>query len=492
MNENLKRVKLAKEIEDPYYLKDPKLLELYKRCLPPRDAYYYFPKGNEIIVHNPNKPKKSLRRIYYNVPYTDKEKKWLQDFKNLISSHPETQLPDYIKDYLLLAIIYATSCDLEDSYKRLVDYLKFCKETFPVVISPLSKIIEILNKGFVYVYGRDHRFRPIVVCQFKTFQIFYKNYQMEDILKATYFLSQFIVNNMLIPGQFESWVFIVNISGVSIISLPEPVKKVIPALSNFFFGRLYKNYLIGLNFISRIIYKITCAFLDDVTVQKINVVDGKNDPKLFECIRRDNIEEQFGGTAPNLPVDAENGFFPPRMPTDKFIKDEENPRDVLITEDEYINKYKNGEIPEECVSPYIYETLKKEEEKKITQIENVEEKQEPIPQNLTKSEQRTPKMTIEKPNVNIQRKSVNNSLYKKDNEKILKRKENLIKVKKFMYSNWNFDDELSFPKYHTINCKLLREDNILDDINNFAKKKLNFTKKISIFNSIKNSYYNNA
>ena len=32
--------------------KDEKLLDLYNKCLPPRDAYYYFPKGDEIVIYN--------------------------------------------------------------------------------------------------------------------------------------------------------------------------------------------------------------------------------------------------------------------------------------------------------------------------------------------------------------------------------------------------------------------------------------------------------
>ena len=196
MNINIKKVTLAKELEDPFYLKDLKLLELYKKCLPPREAYYYFPKGDEIIIHNVKKPNKSLRRIFYNVPYTDLEKKWISDFKSIINNHPETQIPDYFGDYMHLIFIYSTNCKLEESYKRLVDYLKFCKETFPILITPNSKLIEILNKGFVYVYGRDNRFRPIIICQCKVFQKFYKNYQCEEILQASYFLCQFLVNNI--------------------------------------------------------------------------------------------------------------------------------------------------------------------------------------------------------------------------------------------------------------------------------------------------------
>jgi len=139
---------------------------------------------------------------------------------------------------------------------------------------------------------------------------------------------------MLIPGQYETWNMIINMTGVSIISLPEPLKKLIPDLSNYFLCRLYKNYIIGLNFISKILYKIAVNFIDKVTADKIIVLDKKKDPALFKVIRPDNIEKQFGGTAPDMPVDAENGFFPPRMPSQQFITDNENPRDIVITEDE--------------------------------------------------------------------------------------------------------------------------------------------------------------
>ena len=116
--ESLKRLRLAKEMEDPYYLKEPKLLELYNKSLPPKEAYYYFPSPEEIIIINHKKPKKSLRRVYYNVPYTDLENKNLSQFKKIINQHPETQLPDYFGDFLLLAFIYATNYDLEKSYKQ--------------------------------------------------------------------------------------------------------------------------------------------------------------------------------------------------------------------------------------------------------------------------------------------------------------------------------------------------------------------------------------
>ena len=57
----IKKGRFEKETNDEaFYLKDPQLFELYKRCLPPKEAYYYFPKGNEIIEYNEKKTKKVI------------------------------------------------------------------------------------------------------------------------------------------------------------------------------------------------------------------------------------------------------------------------------------------------------------------------------------------------------------------------------------------------------------------------------------------------
>ena len=68
-------------LTNPYYLKDPKLYEIFQKSLPPKEAYYYFPKGDDIITIDYKKYENSSRKIFTNVPFTSFEKKCL---KNLI------------------------------------------------------------------------------------------------------------------------------------------------------------------------------------------------------------------------------------------------------------------------------------------------------------------------------------------------------------------------------------------------------------------------
>ena len=475
--DELNRLQIAKEAENPFYLNDPYLLDIYHKCFPPRESYYYFPKGEEIYTYNSKKPIKTIRRIFFNTQYFDYENKLLKELKEIINSHTELKIPDYFKDYFILMFVYARGGDLNASYKLLVEYVNFCNRLFPFNITPNCKVIEILNKGFIYVYGRDNRFRPIIVCQSKVFQKYEKEYQFEELLQATSFMCQFIVNKILLPGQFETWNMIVNLKGVSIISLPDSLKKLIPALSNYFLCRLNKNYLIGLNFITRILYKIAVNFIDPITATKIIVIESKKDPKLFQNIRPDNIEEQFGGTAPNMPVDKENGYFPPRMPSPYFIKDEENKNDILISEEDYIQKYKKGEIPVETVSPYIHEELK-QKEKSETKISSNETN------DYNNKAQITQTNISNEDNIILQSKTeiIQNKINIENNKIIIAKNSEMNKIKKFVNYNWHHDNETLSNNTISYNSESIKNVNIINDINKFGIKKQNFTRKLFSIN----------
>ena len=349
-------------ITNPFFIKDPELFEIFKRGIPPKEAYYFFPKGKDVLEEHNKKPEKNLRRIFINVPFLEIENKWLDKYKEIIAKHPENKLPDYWNDGLNLAYIYATECKLEQSYKRMIEYFKWYKSFFPLNIQPGDKVVQVLNSGFLYAFGRDHQFRPLLICQPYILQKCLKLYSDDDIYNASIFICQYMVNYMMIPGQIENWIMIVNMDGTSILSIPESVKKLMKGLSDYFIARLFRCYILGLNAFLRIIYKIICNFVEKSTVEKVIVIvlDDKNDKRKDKDINPENIEERFGGKATDLIYDVENALFPPRMPSNNFLLDNENPKDILITEEQYIEKYNANEIPLNSESPFILEKLRKE------------------------------------------------------------------------------------------------------------------------------------
>ena len=351
--------RLAKELVDPFYLKDPKLSELFEKCKPPKEAYFYFPKGEEIIELNRKKPESSYRKIYYDVPVLEHEKYNINKIKEIINQK-QIKLPDFFDDELLLRFLYADDCEMDKVFKRLTKYIEWSNKTFPLVIQPKSKTVEILNKGFVYVYGRDFRFRPILIFRLVEFVKYENIYSVEEVIYAGIFLGQFIINNMLLPGHIERWVLIINLRKTTLLSLPDHIKKLLPIMNEGFISRLHKTYVIGMNFFFRILYKIVCAFLHESTVKKIKIIDGKKDQSMFKEIRKDNVELDMGGTAPNARIGEVDGIFPPRMPSEHFLLDTQRPEDELLNEEEYIKKYKNGEITKELAYPPILDKLEAE------------------------------------------------------------------------------------------------------------------------------------
>ena len=128
--EELKRIKLEKEEEILFYLNEPKLLKVYYKSFPPKESYYYFPKGEEIMTYNSKKPIKSIRRIFYNIKYIDQEYKLCNELKEIIKSHTELKLPDYFDDYLILMFVYVRGEDLKASYELIIEYLNFIHRNF--------------------------------------------------------------------------------------------------------------------------------------------------------------------------------------------------------------------------------------------------------------------------------------------------------------------------------------------------------------------------
>ena len=404
-----------KELKNPYYMSDPDLFKIYQKSLPPPEAYLYFPKGEEIIVFNPLKPEKSIRRIFSNVPIYDFEKKLLIEFNNLINSHPELHLPDYWNNDINLRFIHATQCDLKKSYERMIKYIDWFNQMFPMEIHPGDKIYQLLNMGFLYVYGRDCHFRPIIVCQPAICIKYLKLFEEKEIIHASILLFQFIVNNMLIPGQIENWIMILNFNDSSPLYLPDVVKKIIKTLSENFLSRLYKCYVYGMSFFVNFMFKIVCNFLEEVTVQKINIIDKNNKNKILENIRPDNLEEKFGGTAPNIQEGITNNIslFPPKMPSSNFILEEEKKNNLLITKEEYTKLVEDKKIREDCISPYIIEEMEKiKKEKELeTKLKNkIWEKQWKF-QNEFEGKNKIKNINKNNHNIISEMKSFNNAKY---------------------------------------------------------------------------------
>lgn len=73
----------------------------------------------------------------------------------------------------------------------------------------------------MYHYGRDNRFRPIIVLKMKLLnELGLTNDEIK--LTIAYFI-EYMLSNAILPGQVENWIIITDMKGVGLTNVPYSV-----------------------------------------------------------------------------------------------------------------------------------------------------------------------------------------------------------------------------------------------------------------------------
>lgn len=87
-----------------------------------------------------------------------------------------------------------------------------------------DKINDLLHSGIIYIHGRDSFFRPIIILS--PYKINIKN-DIDILLEGITFLLEFVLNFIMLPGQIENWIIIVDLNKMGLFNLPLNVKIII-------------------------------------------------------------------------------------------------------------------------------------------------------------------------------------------------------------------------------------------------------------------------
>lgn len=351
--------------------------ERHRRCKPPKEAYYFFPDSFQIVEHDPKNPKKTLRRIFESKEeeYLPFEKEKLANLYQEIEKYNTNKsknfkkliIPDNWPQYETLRFHQATSYKNENTIKLLNDHFEW-KSTFPFGIT--EKSMQLLNSGFMYVHGRDNNYRPIIVLNADVYVKLNGTYHYDDWLRCIIYFMEYAIHNLLIPGQVENWNIITDLGRVSLLSVPKDMKKFMGVLGANYRCRLYVNYIIGMGGFLLVIWNMIKAFLDEIQIKKLRFLKNGDLSDILTYINPEQVEERFGGSAKNV---REN-YFPPIMPSDKYLKPTDKKEKHFVTEEKYRELYINGKINKP--SPYFLKEQEEEERnKKVIEMIVTEEKQ---------------------------------------------------------------------------------------------------------------------
>mmetsp|Transcript_8420 Transcript_8420/g.8334 ORF Transcript_8420/g.8334 Transcript_8420/m.8334 type:complete len:392 (+) Transcript_8420:226-1401(+) len=245
-------------------------------------------------------------------------------------------------------------------------------------ISLYPQLRDLLNSGCLYIHGRDHFFRPILIMNLTKFN--FKQYSHHDYVVLVCFLLEYMVQNMLLPGQIEAWVCFSDLGHKGLSDLPtSALKKVIKDLQDNFRCRLGVNYVINVPSGIYFLWKCIKPFMDKVTVKKIKLTNDSAPKELFNHCNRNQVEQKYGGTAPNL-----TNYWPPVVPPGPYQSPSAN---YLDNRDSYFDYHpsvpQNSNLEEiEDSKPHEGEEEKvipkkhKSKRKKVKEIEIPEENSE--------------------------------------------------------------------------------------------------------------------
>lgn len=70
----------------------------------------------------------------------------------------------------------------------------------------------------MYIHGRDHRYRPIIVLNPSRMDL--KQLKEDDFIKSVIFFLEVIVNNIFMPGQVENWIVLIDFNFMGLFTFP--------------------------------------------------------------------------------------------------------------------------------------------------------------------------------------------------------------------------------------------------------------------------------
>ena len=305
-----------------YYLYEPELKKRHLKAIPNDIMYRYFPNENDILIKNKN-PKDNYRFIFNGMDKTPYEKEKLEELTKYITEK-EKDINNFFPEWWLesdtLRYLQATNYDIKKTHTLIKENIKYTNQTIKIID---KRIRFILNYGFIYMYGRDMHFRPIIIVEVnKSSELMDKlKYTFDELNQAMIFFVNYIVNYILLPGQIENWIMICDLKSVGVGKLGQ-FKSILNTL-NRFRGRVFKNYILNLGKFMRAAASGILSVLGSSSAKKIIMVENGKYEVMQQYIRKENLQIKYGGSAPNV-IYGEDNLFPPIVPSDIYINENEN------------------------------------------------------------------------------------------------------------------------------------------------------------------------
>lgn len=255
----------------------------------PKEAYSYWPDSRHCLIETAEYVE---RLIFYRQTYKPWELSSLDQLSRVLPGLGQ------VSDAEKLRFLYGAGWNIAKAAESLTAHLNWVqnwgdyKALYPM-------ISDILQNGGIYIHGRDHRYRPVVYLNPNLLQ----GVTLELIVATVYFIAEYSIEQLFIPGQIENFVLVVDLKD---FCFGETALKVLNVLQVHYPCRLAHAFIYNLNRQQQMVFK----YLSKNTMDKVFVNGNEN---ILDFCNVGQVEERFGGKAGNL-----DRFWPPTFPDSGF------------------------------------------------------------------------------------------------------------------------------------------------------------------------------
>ena len=119
----------------------------------------------------------------------------------------------------LLRMLHARRFNIKKAIQCVKDYTEWRSSKLPRGCEGMYENVKpFLNTGAVYVHGRDHRYRPLIVLNLERVMTLVPD--VHDAVNLTCFILSYVAEYMFIPGQIENWVIICDLCKTDASDIP--------------------------------------------------------------------------------------------------------------------------------------------------------------------------------------------------------------------------------------------------------------------------------
>lgn len=246
----------------------------------------------------PGKP--GNRLIFLNTRLTDAEQKHLENLHAALASEAEitrsgeSTLPLYVRIHAL-RILQQSKWNVDKALKVILSHLEMRVRQLPI---SESSILQELKSGVMYWHGRDRACRPVLIWRLGMTTSF----SVDKVTSLVLFILEFAVRYLLVPGRVESWVLVIDLSGVGLSTASSHGRSMMGNIT-----RLLEEVYCGRNFCTKIFHMpwvvraIVNSLIPEDKKSKVEFVADKDIPNVMRGLCEPHqLEEQYGGTAPNV------------------------------------------------------------------------------------------------------------------------------------------------------------------------------------------------